>query len=116
MVDYTKKLGRAIAQGTNSTDELKQEIVPDSTNQNLLLAPYDRVRVRVKATFTRKTYATDSFILDHPTLGILDSSTLKLDGGYADEIIGFSMPVAFPITFAQISQGTQLLHNYYDKE
>lgn len=97
MVDDTRKLGRVIAQGTNSTDDVRQEIVPDDTNQNLLLAPYDRVRVRVKASFTKKYYAEDSFILDHPVYGELDSSTLKLDGGYD-------------------SSSEEIVYTYYDNE
>lgn len=110
MVDYTKKLGRAIASGTNSTNDLKEEIVPDDTSQNLILAPYDRVRVRVMAVFTKKFYAENSFILDHPVYGELDSSTLKLDGGYREE--SFSFAGEFPLEF---TGGDDTVYTYYDK-
>lgn len=111
MVDDTRKLGRTIAQGTNSTDDVRQEIVPDDTTQNLILSPYDKVRVRVKVSFTKKKYVENSFILDHPVYCDLDSSTLKLDGGY--RVSSFSFPASFPLKF---TGGDEVIHVYYDNE
>jgi len=58
------------------------EAIPDEVSSEFLLAPFEQVKVTVEVTGTKNTYANDSFILDHPIQGELDSSTYKLDGGY----------------------------------
>jgi hypothetical protein len=47
---------------------------------------------------TQKIIASDSFVLDHPVYGELDSATLKLDGGYSSGVL--TMPVTMPVTFS----------------
>ena len=93
--DSARELGRLLAGNANETQNLKEDLLPDAVDQNFLLAPTDRITLAVAVTGIQWLYPTDSFIIDHPTYGELDSSTLKLDGGYADTIIGNQFPLNF---------------------
>ena len=43
---------------------------------------YEDIKVPGQIIFTKKVPASDSFILDHPVQGELDSAVYKLDGGW----------------------------------
>lgn len=81
-----EKLGHMIAMANNNTTDLKEEVFPSDVTAAMLLAPYDRLAVRMTITADKNYYASDSFILDSPTQGILDSSTLQIDGGYGSTV------------------------------
>ena len=78
-----EQLGRLIAGGLNETTQLKEDVFPSDVDQSLLLNPFEKVQVRLQLVANNLIYPSTSFILDHPTYGELDSSTLQLDGGYA---------------------------------
>ena len=98
-LDSQTELGELIAKNANDISALKEDVVPDDVDQNFLLAPFDGINLSLSVLGVAKFYATDSFIIDHRTQGELDSSTLKLDGGYATSLSG----AEFPLTFANNS-------------
>jgi len=97
-----EELGRAIASIANQSNDIREDVLPDDINQELLLVPNDVAEFTTLVTGTRRSYATDSFILDHPVYGELDSSTLKIDGGYsADGAIDYvGGAFAYPGTYS----------------
>ena len=82
MPSAAEQLGRAIANISNQSTDIREDTLADDITQNMILAPTDNVKVTLSVTGTYQPYPTNSFILDHPVYGELDSSTLQLDGGY----------------------------------
>jgi len=77
-----EELGRAIAGISNTQNSLKEDIVGDEIEQSILLSPIDTTQLETTVTLKKNVYPTDSFIIDHPVYGEIDSSTLEIDGGY----------------------------------
>ena len=71
-----EELGKLIANNINDTQAIKNDVLPDETDQSLNLVPKERMRVTLAQSTIIRYYPTDSFILDHPVYGELDSSTL----------------------------------------
>lgn len=82
MVTSAKELGRILGQLANNQSAIKENLSADDVNAQFNVVNSEQFEVHGSLTLTKKTYASDSFILDHPTQGELDSSTLLLDGGY----------------------------------
>jgi hypothetical protein len=40
------------------------------------------IRIEGKLVVNKLIYPTDSFVIDHPVYGYIDSPVLKIDGGY----------------------------------
>jgi hypothetical protein len=52
---------------------------------------FDFGSVVVKGTITAigYTYESDTFIIDHPVMGDIDSATLKIDGTFSDKQVTY---------------------------
>ncbi len=105
-LDPVKELARNLATTANEQESVKQNLSGDDTEALLQLQSNEKIVMSGSFLATKYTYATDSFIIDHPVYGELDSSVLLLDGNYAQEEALF--PLTFPISFG-IS--TELLYS-----
>lgn len=78
-----EKLGGLLGSSMNEQQVIKDNISPNDDAQ-ILLTSIDTASIALAGTLVvnKLTYATDSFILDHPLYCDLNSSVLKLDGGY----------------------------------
>ena len=85
-----EEIGRAIANSVNTTEEIKQDVLPADILNSLLMAPIDSLKITETVNGRYKLNAVDAFVLDHPVQGELDSSFYKLDGGYGETIELFS--------------------------
>ena len=94
VLDSTKELGRIIGESTNSQEDIKTNLSPDEEAGSLVIKNTENIKVTGQVTITKKVYDEASFIIDHPVQGELDSSTLKIDGGYNE---GNTFPLEFPI-------------------
>ena len=87
-LDSVSSLGKSVGSMISTQSTLRENLdEKDSIN-------IDTIRISEAQltsgtlTITKKTYADDSFIIDHIVLGELDSTVLKLDGGYsASEVV-----------------------------
>lgn len=79
----TQELGRTLAGISNEQANMKENMMPDDVDQQLLLFNGESIIVNLQAIGYYAIYSSTAFILDHPVYGELDSSTLELDGGYA---------------------------------
>jgi hypothetical protein len=62
---------------------IQENIYPDDPDAQLLLQIPETVTLSGTLTLTQYTYPTNSFIVDHPVYGNVDSSVLLIDGDYA---------------------------------
>lgn len=98
----TSKLAQLLSEQNRETNDLKSNISPDDNNVSLSLFDNERPIIMSGLIVVSKyTYATDSFILDHPVYGSLDSATLALDGGYTTLTV--TMPVSIPVSFMTVT-------------
>lgn len=79
------KLGKVIGNLAREQSILADNISPDDPNQSLLVGVNENIIVAGKLIVNQYTYPTDSFIIDHPVYGDIDSAVLNIDGGYASE-------------------------------
>ena len=82
-LDSISQLGQILGSMSSNQTTLSQNISPDENEAQLNLFWGMNVLLVSTLTINAKTYATDSFILDHPVQGALDSAVYKLDGGYS---------------------------------
>lgn len=82
VLNQGKELGRTIAKQQKQIDELKQNINPNDPAATFPLFTQERVIPAITVVARKRIYDTTSFIIDHPTLGDIDSATLNIDGGY----------------------------------
>ena len=87
MGQNVKKLAGKIAGIANEQSEIKDNLTAEEPGAALNLFFKQQIRPSGHITLTKKFFPDDSFILDHPVYGELDSPTLKLDGGYSGEEI-----------------------------
>ena len=111
-LDSADEVGTFIAGLSQGQDDSNTNLPPEEVNASLFLTPLDRAQLATTVLLYIKYYDPTSFILDHPIYGILDSSTLEIDGGYLGTLNGFSFPMAFPITFSTLSAGSTLWDTY----
>ncbi|GAF76470.1 unnamed protein product [marine sediment metagenome] len=81
-LDGISKLGKALGNTSNEIEETKGQVSPDQTNAEFFAFANESLIINGELTASMLVYPTDSFILDHPVYGELDSAILKLDGGY----------------------------------
>jgi hypothetical protein len=84
MPTAAQELGKTLGKLAYQQSRIQENISPDDPNGQFLLFAGERVKVHGRVRVTRKYYLADSFVLDHPVQGYLDSATYKLDGGYDD--------------------------------
>lgn len=78
----TEELGRTIAGISNEQARMKENMMPDDVDQQLLLFNGEAIKINLEVIGHYNIISSTSFVLDHPVYGELDSSTLQLDGGY----------------------------------
>ncbi len=90
-----------IANTSNEQSDIKQNMSGDDSTGVLQVQFSESVVADGTdgLTVIKHTYEEDSFIIDHPTLGDLDSSVLMIDGGYAATETAF--PLTYPITLGE---------------
>jgi hypothetical protein len=101
-LDETKMLARTIAGMSQEQDTIKQNLSPDESEAQLITGFTYNVITQGTLVANAYLYATDSFIIDHPVYGELDSPVLKLDGGYEPNYL--MVPFEMPISFESIPQ------------
>ena len=90
MVNATTELGRMIGKMARDQSGIQENISPDDADAQLATLNSEVLQLTVTLTASSRELATDSFVLDHPVYGELDSPTLKLDGGYRANYILYS--------------------------
>jgi hypothetical protein len=82
-VDYDAiQLGLVLGKNVQTVNDLNQTVFESENVSDLNIVGLNSVELSTSIICTKSTYPSDSFILDHPVYGILDSAVLKLDGGY----------------------------------
>jgi len=81
-LDAVSQLGEEVANISSEQDNVKENLSPDEAdNQDVVFAQESSTNL-LTGTIIKKIIAIDSFVLDHPVYGDIDSTILKLDGGY----------------------------------
>lgn len=101
-LDGVNKIGDIIGSLSQSQGVIEQNISPDSSDAVDNIVNFEELIIEGTVTGTKYTYALDSFIIDHPVLGDIDSSTLNIDGGYNTNEL--TIPVTMPITLGTASE------------
>jgi len=83
----TSELGKVLAGLANNQSTLAQNISPDVSDPLFSLYNQEGIIISGVLTVTNKLYATNSFIIDHPVYGEIDSAILLIDGGYASSAL-----------------------------
>lgn len=99
-LNETKLLGQSLGYMAREQDEIKQNMAADDPEALLIINNRPSVSVLITCTAIRKTYKSDSFIIDHPVNSQLDNTTLVLDGGYIEGAPELTVPITVPITFS----------------
>lgn len=81
-MDSATQLGQLLGSIVNQQSKLASQISPDDSDPLLTLQNTDRIVVEGLLSITSRLYPTDSFIIDHPIYGDINSSVLLIDGGY----------------------------------
>ena len=103
------ELGSTIGNLSRSQDETEQNISSDDAGQSFNFEFTVPIALTGTVQGIKKTIASDSFVLDHPVYGELNSSELKLNGGYAESTGDyFTFPGTFPMTFTGGVAGTSV--------
>ena len=82
-LDIASQLGETLGILSNIQDDMQQNMSPDENQAQDQMSSRFIFEIGGTVILNQNTYATDSFILDHPVYGELDSAVLKLDGGYS---------------------------------
>ncbi len=82
VIGESAEFGMMLGKLAVDQDNLNQNISPDEAEGFTQLFMAVSMELHATEIINKLTYATDSFVLDHPSLGELDSSVLKIDGGY----------------------------------
>lgn len=93
-LDPVKKLGRVLGSMSKDQQVTNENLTPEDVESQLQLLNSEVVEVVGSVTLTAKYYSSESFVIDHPVYGELDSSVLELDGGY--DTTSENWPVSWP--------------------
>lgn len=77
-----EKLGNMIGNMINEQQTTNYNIQGQSISTTKTRRILEDFKLVGQVTLTKKVPLSDSFILDHPVQGELDSAVYKLDGGY----------------------------------
>jgi hypothetical protein len=86
-MDDMAALGKLIGKAISINSVTQQAVAPDDPSALYLLGFNGTITATAHGTITTSLYPSDSFILDHPVYCNLNSSVLKLDGGYASSSV-----------------------------
>ncbi len=89
-VNNSQLLGERLGNLNSEQQGVKANLSPNEQDANAFIVNNEQLVIEMELTVTKKVPYSDSFILDHPVQGELDSATLKLDGGYdatQDEVL-----------------------------
>jgi hypothetical protein len=92
-LDPVSRLAETIAATSNDQQTVKQNLSADDPDS--LLQSSETLRLTGTLIATQYTYPTNSFIIDHPVYGVIDSATLLIDGGYVTNVV--TIPVTIPV-------------------
>jgi len=109
VINATKELGKTLGMMNQEQNTIKENLSPDDTIGQDQVYSFERMQIEGTVTATQYDLASDSFVIDHPVYGELDSSLLKLDGGYAQVPGSPIFPATFPWTFVAGATSTTLL-------
>lgn len=85
-----RELGKIIGQGLKQANSYREDFVETEEATDILLANLESIRLSGLWVVSSLIVASDSFVLDHPVKGALDSSVYKLDGGYSSSTLSSS--------------------------
>jgi hypothetical protein len=94
-LDPVSRLAETIAATSNDQQTVKQNLSADDPDSLLQLQSSETLRLTGTLIATQYTYPTNSFIIDHPVYGVIDSATLLIDGGYVTNVV--TIPVTIPV-------------------
>ena len=83
MPTVSQELGKLIGSAISSQSNIKNDLVADDVSGAIGTQASGSIILPTDCTVASLLIATDSFVLDHPVYGELDSAVLKLDGGYS---------------------------------
>lgn len=83
MADRATELGKELGRSLQSQNRIQQNMSADESDAQLNIYNTEDFVIEGTLTVSSLSIATDSFVLDHPVYGELDSPTLQLDGGYS---------------------------------
>jgi hypothetical protein len=108
LLDLGKYLGTAL----QSTNQYKDNFIETEEVTDITLAAIETINLTGSWTIYKLNLGDNSFVLDHPVYGYLDSSTLALDGGYGDATYNPEyFPLTFPILFDNSVLAASELHS-----
>jgi len=97
-ISDTRELGNLLGTSLKSANDYKADFVESEYNADITLASLATVRVTGSWYIYKKLLGDESFVIDHPVYGELDSSILEIDGGYGDvDPLPSYFPLSFPI-------------------
>jgi len=82
MTTTAQELGKLLGQRSKEQSQIKENLSPDEFASQLVI--FNQVEMVTEVGFTAdgQCYDTNSFVIDHPVYGDIDSATLLIDGGY----------------------------------
>ena len=82
-VDYDAiQLGLVLGKNVQTVNDLNQTVFDSEGLSDLNIVGINSIQLSTSIICTKNIYPSDSFILDHPVYGSLNSAVYKLDGGY----------------------------------
>jgi len=81
-VSNISKLGNVINGIASEQDSIKENLSPDDSETQEQLVMFEKFIITGDVTLNKLEYADDSFVIDHPVYGDIDSTTLLIDGGW----------------------------------
>jgi len=82
VLSSAKSLGKTIANQQKEIDGLKQQISPNDPSASFPLFSSEQIKITKNVVFKQRVLDSESFYIDHPVYGDVDSATLNLDGDY----------------------------------
>ena len=82
VLNSTQQMGKLIGNTVKQQDSVKENIAPEEVLPQEQIYNNEFMNHLESGVVNQATYPTDSFIIDHPIYGDIDSSVLRIDGGY----------------------------------
>lgn len=81
-IDSVSKIGEYLGQIFVEQDKVDREISPEDGEFVNTVEDHNSMVIGGRVKGYKLIFADDSFIIDHPIQGEIDSSVYKIDGGY----------------------------------